>query len=57
VLLPLAALVWRASGLGLDGIWRVATTPRVLAALETSFVIAALASLVNAFFARSWPGC
>ena len=33
VLLPLAVLVWRASGLGLDGIWRVATTPRVLAAL------------------------
>ena len=50
VLLPLAALVWRASGLGLDGIWRVATTPRVLAALETSFVISAIASLVNALF-------
>ena len=41
VLIPLAVLVWRASGLGLDGIWRVATTPRVLAALQTSFVISA----------------
>jgi sulfate transport system permease protein len=50
VLIPLAVLVWRASGLGLDGIWRVATTPRVLAALETSFVISAAAALVNAVF-------
>jgi sulfate/thiosulfate transport system permease protein len=50
VLIPLAVLVWRASGLGLDGIWRVATTPRVLAALEVSFVISALAAMVNALF-------
>ena len=50
VLLPLAVLVWRAGTLGLDGIWRVATTPRVLAALEVSFVIAALSALVNAVF-------
>jgi sulfate/thiosulfate transport system permease protein len=50
VLIPLAVLVWRATGLGLDGIWRVATTPRVLAALETSFAISAIAALVNAAF-------
>jgi sulfate transport system permease protein len=50
VLLPLAVLVWRAGTLGLDGIWRVATTPRVLAALEVSFVIAALSAVVNAVF-------
>jgi sulfate/thiosulfate transport system permease protein len=50
VLIPLAVLVWRASGLGLDGIWRVATTPRVWAALQTSFVISAAAALVNAVF-------
>lgn len=50
VLIPLAVLIWRASGLGLDGIWRVATTPRVLAALEVSFLTAALAALVNAVF-------
>ncbi|SKA07303.1 sulfate transport system permease protein [Enhydrobacter aerosaccus] len=50
VLIPLAVLVWRASGLGLDGIWRVATEPRVLAALRTSFVTAALAALANAVF-------
>lgn len=50
VLLPLLVLVWRASGLGLEGIWRVATTPRVLAALEVSFVTSMLAALLNAVF-------
>jgi sulfate transport system permease protein len=49
-LIPLAVLMVRASGLGLDGIWRVATTPRVLAALETSFVLSTVAALVNALF-------
>ena len=37
VLLPLAALVARASGLGLSGIWAVATDPRVASALRVSF--------------------
>ena len=50
VLIPLAVLVARAADLGLDGIWRVATTPRVLAALEVSFFISAAAALVNAVF-------
>jgi sulfate transport system permease protein len=50
VLLPLVVLVWRASDLGIDGIWRVATTPRVLAALEVSFFTAMMAALLNAFF-------
>jgi sulfate transport system permease protein len=50
VLLPLAVLVWRASGLGLDGLWQIATTPRVRAALETSFYLSFAAALVNAVF-------
>ena len=50
MLIPLAVLVARAADLGLDGIWRVATTPRVLAALEVSFFISAAAALVNAVF-------
>ncbi len=50
VLIPLAVLVARAGELGIDGIWRVATTPRVLAALEVSFYTAAAAALVNAVF-------
>ena len=50
VLIPLAVLVWRASEMGLDGIWRVATTPRVLAALQVSFFISAAAAGINAVF-------
>ena len=50
VLIPLAVLVVRAAELGLDGIWRVATTPRVLAALEVSFLTSAAAALINAVF-------
>jgi sulfate transport system permease protein len=50
VLVPLAVLVWRASGLGLGGTWKVATTPRVTAALETSFFISAASAGVNAVF-------
>ena len=50
VLLPLVVLVWRASGLGLEGIWQVATTPRVMAALEVSFITSLLAALLNAVF-------
>ncbi|MCW5737409.1 MAG: sulfate ABC transporter permease subunit CysT [Enhydrobacter sp.] len=50
VLIPLAVLVWRASGIGLEGIWHVATTPRVLAALQVSFFTSAAAALINAVF-------
>jgi sulfate transport system permease protein len=50
VLIPLAVLIARAAELGLDGIWRAATTPRVLAALQVSFLISAVAALVNAAF-------
>jgi sulfate transport system permease protein len=50
VLIPLAVLVARAGELGFDGIWQVATVPRVLAALKLSFFISAAAALINAVF-------
>ncbi|MDP3545456.1 MAG: sulfate ABC transporter permease subunit CysT, partial [Phreatobacter sp.] len=50
VLIPLAVLVWRASGVGLSGLWDIATTPRVRAALETSFYLSLAAALLNAVF-------
>jgi sulfate transport system permease protein len=50
VLIPLAVLVGRAGELGLAGIWEVATTPRVLAALQVSFFTSAAAALINAVF-------
>jgi sulfate transport system permease protein len=50
VLLPLAVLVWRASGLGLGGLIDIATQPRVRAALETSFTLSFAAAGLNAVF-------
>jgi sulfate transport system permease protein len=50
VLLPLAALVAQAAGLGVGGIWAVATEERVLAALRTSFGLAFAAALVDSLF-------
>ena len=47
VLVPLAALVWRASGLGLGGIIAIATQPRIAAALRLSFGLAFLAAVLN----------
>jgi sulfate transport system permease protein len=48
VLVPLSVLVARASGLGLEGLWQIATAPRVAAALKLSFAVAAAAAAVNA---------
>jgi sulfate/thiosulfate transport system permease protein len=50
VLLPLAALLLKASGLGLSGLWAVATEPRVLAALRISFGLALAAAIVDSIF-------
>jgi sulfate transport system permease protein len=50
VLLPLAALVLRASSMGLSGLLHVATEPRVMAALKLSFGLAFAAALVDAAF-------
>lgn len=50
VVLPLAALVLKASGLGLDGIVKLALQPRVAAALRVSFGIALAAAGVNMVF-------
>jgi sulfate/thiosulfate transport system permease protein len=50
VVLPLAALVLRASELGLGGIVTLASQPRIFAALRTSFTIALTAAAVNVVF-------
>jgi sulfate transport system permease protein len=50
VLLPLAALLLKASGLGLSGLWAVATEPRALAALRISFGFGLAASIVDSIF-------
>src|SRR5919202_5103462 len=48
VLLPLAALLWRASAVGLGGLWDIATEDRVAAALKLSFGLSLAAAAVNA---------
>ncbi|MFL5295694.1 MAG: sulfate ABC transporter permease subunit CysT [Phenylobacterium sp.] len=48
VVLPLAALAFRPWELGLDGVWRTLSAPRVAASLKLSFGLSALAALLNA---------
>ncbi|NNM70808.1 sulfate ABC transporter permease subunit CysT [Enterovirga aerilata] len=50
VLIPLAALIYRAAGIGLAGFADVLGDPRVLAALRTSFGIAFAAAVVASLF-------
>lgn len=50
VLLPLGALIVRASSLGWSGLWAVATDERVAAALKISFGLSFLAAAVDAVF-------
>ncbi|MBY0613566.1 MAG: sulfate ABC transporter permease subunit CysT [Beijerinckiaceae bacterium] len=50
VLLPLAALVLRASGIGVSGLIALASEPRVAAALKLSFGLSFLAAAVNMVF-------
>lgn len=50
VLFPLGVLVWRASTLGLSGLYDIATEPRVAAALRTTFLISFAAALIDLFF-------
>ena len=50
VLLPLAALAWKASGIGFTGLQHLLAAPRTLAALKLSFGAAFAAALVNVVF-------
>ena len=50
VIVPLAALVLKPWEAGLDGVWKVLSSPRVIAALKLSFGAAALAAAINAVF-------
>jgi sulfate/thiosulfate transport system permease protein len=50
VLIPLAGLAFRSATLGWDEFWRIATDPRVVAALKLSFGAAMLAAVVNTVF-------
>jgi sulfate transport system permease protein len=48
VLLPLAALTWKAGEGGWGGFWDAVTAPEAVAALKLTLVVSALVALVNA---------
>lgn len=50
VLFPLAALVLKASGLGLTGLYNIALEPRVAASLRTTFFISFAAAAIDIVF-------
>lgn len=50
ILIPLAGLGWRSAALGWDGFLAIATDPRVLAALRTSFWTSLVAAAINVVF-------
>jgi sulfate/thiosulfate transport system permease protein len=50
VLIPLAALAFKAAGVGFADFWRIATNPRTVAALKLSFGAAFIAAAINAVF-------
>ncbi|MGF7177444.1 sulfate ABC transporter permease subunit CysT [Azospirillum doebereinerae] len=50
VLLPLAALVVKAGGLGWFGFWNAVFTPRVWAAFQVSFGLSLVGAAINAVF-------
>ncbi|MCO5157700.1 MAG: sulfate ABC transporter permease subunit CysT [Aquamicrobium sp.] len=50
VLIPLAGLGWRSASLGWEEFWRLASDPRLIGALKTSFWTAGAAAAINAVF-------
>ncbi len=50
VLIPLAGLFFKSSGLGWQGFWGVITSPRTLASLRLSFGAAMAGAIINALF-------
>jgi sulfate transport system permease protein len=50
VLLPLAAVAWRATSLGPARFWQVVTSPRAIASYQLSFGASVLAAALNVLF-------
>jgi sulfate transport system permease protein len=50
VLIPLSAVFFKSSSLGLEGFWAAATSPRVLASYKLSFGASLLAAGINVVF-------
>jgi sulfate transport system permease protein len=48
VLIPLAAVVWKSTGSGLDGFWNAVTAPAAIASLKLTFAASFIVAAVNA---------
>jgi sulfate/thiosulfate transport system permease protein len=48
VLIPLAAVIWKSTGSGLEGFWNAVTRPAALASLKLTFGASVVVALVNA---------
>ena len=48
VLIPLAAVIWKSTGSGLEGFWNAVTSPAALASLKLTFGASVVVALVNA---------
>src|SRR4029453_18330606 len=48
VLIPLAAVVWKSTGSGLEGFWNAVTSPAAVASLKLTFGASIVVALVNA---------
>jgi sulfate transport system permease protein len=50
ILLPIAALIWKAQGLGLGGLWDAISAPDARSAFELTMVCSLIVVVVNAIF-------
>jgi sulfate/thiosulfate transport system permease protein len=48
VLIPLAAVIWKSTGSGLEGFWNAVTSPGALASLKLTFGASIVVALLNA---------
>ncbi|CAI3101401.1 sulfate ABC transporter permease subunit CysT [Acinetobacter baumannii] len=57
VLIPLAAVFIKSFGIGLDGLWEILTSERILKSLQLSFSSALIAAFINVVFGLLLAWC
>ena len=55
MLLPLCALILKASDVGLAQLWTILSSPRTLSAIRVTVTMALAATAFNAIYARYFP--
>ena len=57
VLIPISAILWRSVSDGLGEFWEAITSPQALAALQLTFTLSAVVTVINALIGTPSPGC